>query len=162
MRCAGGTRPGTANERPGTNARAVRFSSRPSHDEAGAGAYLLRTSRVDWNLQDIVEQYLQIKKVEAAFRSLKSELGLRPIWHQDDNQNRAHPFIAVLAYHAVHQIRTHLKLAGDNLCRASIRNRLKNWVRITTTIQEVGAGQIACRQDALPGAEAFNVPYLYR
>ena len=49
------------------------------------------------------------------FRSLKSELGLRPIWHQGDNQIRTHLFIAMLAYHAVHVIRTRLKLAGNNL-----------------------------------------------
>ena len=91
------------------------------------------------------------------FRSLKSELGLRPIWHQGDNQIRAHLFIAVLAYHAVHVIRTRLKLAGNNLCWTSIRNRLQNWVRITTTIQEVAASQIACRQDVLPSAEATEI-----
>ena len=110
--------PGTDKKCPGPNATAVHFASRPSREQAdaSAGAYLLRTSRLDWNLQDIVEQYLQITEVEAVFRSLKSELGLRPIWHQGDNQIRAHLFIAVLAYHAVHVIRTRLKLAGNNLC----------------------------------------------
>ena len=151
--------PGTDKKCPGPNATAVHFASRPSREQAdaSAGAYLLRTSRLDWNLQDIVEQYLQITEVEAVFRSLKSELGLRPIWHQGDNQIRAHLFIAVLAYHAVHVIRTRLKLAGNNLCWASIRNRLQNWVRITTTIQEVAASQIACRQDVLPSAEAVEI-----
>ena len=110
--------PGTDKKRHGPNAKAVRFSSRPSYDkaDAGAGAYLLRTSRVDWSLRGIVEQYLQITEVEAVFRSLKSELGLRPIWHRGDNQICAHLFIAVLAYLAVHLIRTRLKQAGNNLC----------------------------------------------
>ena len=151
--------PGEGKKRPGANATAVRYVSRPSLDEAdaSAGAYLLRTSHRDWDLQEIVEQYLQITEVEAVFRALKSELGLRPIWHQGDNQIRAHLFIAVLAYHAVHLIRTRLKMAGNNLCWDSIRNRLRNWVRITTTIQEVGAGQITCRQDVLPSAEAAEI-----
>ena len=50
--------PGTDKKRPGPNAKAVRFTSRPSLEQAdaSAGAYLLRTSRLDWNLQDIVEQ----------------------------------------------------------------------------------------------------------
>ena len=91
------------------------------------------------------------------FRALKSELGLRPIWHQGDNRIRAHLFIAALAYHAVHLIRTRLKMGGNDRCRASIRNRLRNRVRITTTIQEVGAGQITCRQDVLPSAEAAEI-----
>ena len=104
-----------------------------------------------------MEQYLQITEVEAVFRSLKSEPGLRPIRDQGDNQIRAHLFIAVLAYHAVHLIRTRLKQTGKNLCWTSIRDRLQNWVRITTTIQEVGAGHIACRQDVLPSAEAAEI-----
>ena len=149
--------PGQGRKRPGANATAVRYLSRLSLDEAdaSAGAYLLRTSHIDWDLQEIVERYLQITEVEAVFRTLKSELALRPIGHQGDI--RAHLFIAVLAYHAVHFLRTRLKMAGNDLCCASIRNRLRNWVRITTTIQEVGAGQISCRQDVLPSAEAAEI-----
>ena len=133
--------PGSGKKRPGPNAVAVRVSCRPSHGEAdaGSGAYLLRTSRTDWSLRDIVLQYLQITEVEAVFRALKSELGLRPIWHQGDNQVCAHLFLTVLARHAVHLIRTRLKRGGNNLCWNSIRNRLQNWVRITTTLQEVGS-----------------------
>ena len=58
--------PGSDKKRPRPNAVAVRFSCRPSHDEAdaGAGAYLLRTSRTDWSLRDIVQQYLQITEVD--------------------------------------------------------------------------------------------------
>jgi transposase len=151
--------PGKGSKGPGANATAVRCVSRPSLEQAdaSAGAYLLRTSHLDWNLQHIVERYLQITEVESVFRALKGELGLRPIWHQHDNQIRAHLFIAVLAYHAVHLIRTRLKVAGNNLCWASIRNRLRNWVRITTTIQEVAAGQITCRQDVLPSAETAEI-----
>ena len=91
------------------------------------------------------------------FRALKSELGLRPIWHQGDNQVCAHLFITVLAYHPVHLIRTRLKRGGINLCWNSIRNRLQNWVRITTTLQEVGGGVISTRQDVWPSAEAADI-----
>ena len=94
---------------------------------------------------------------EVGFRALESELGLRPIWHQGDNQIRAHLFITVLAYHAVHLIRTRLKMAGNDLCWASIRDRLRNRVRIAATIQEVGAGQITCLQEVLPSAEAAEI-----
>ena len=88
------------------------------------------------------------------FRSLKSELAMRTISHRDDNRIRAHVFIAVPAGHAVHLIRTRLKRAENELNCASIRNRLQAWVRSTTTVLEVGAGQIACRQHVLPTAEA--------
>ena len=151
--------PGPGRKRPGPNAVAVRFSCRPAHAEAdaGTGAYLLRTSRTDWSLCDFVHQYLQITEVEAVFRALKSELGLRPVWHKGDNQICAHLFITVLAWHAVHLIRTRLKRDGNNLCWAPIRNRPRNWVRITTTLQEVGGGVISTRQDVWPSAEAAEI-----
>ena len=59
---------------------------RPQYDEADerAGAYVLRTSHVDWDIETILRTYWRITDIEATFRSLKSELGLRPIWHQLD------------------------------------------------------------------------------
>ena len=98
-----------------------------------------------------------ITEVEAGFRALKGEFGLGPILHQGDNQIRAHLSIAVLAWHAVHLIRTRLKMGGNSLSWVSIRNRLRNRVRMTTTIQKVGAGRITCRRDVLPSAEAAEI-----
>ena len=140
-------------------ASTVRFSCHASHGEADAGAYLLRTSRTDWSFRDIAPQYLQITEVEAVFRALKSELGLRPVWHKGDNQICAHLFITVLGWYAVHLISTRLKREGTNLCWASIRNRLQNWVRIVTTLQEVGRGVISTRQDVWPSAEAAEIAH---
>ena len=90
----------------------VRHVTRAPRDEAGAsaGGYLLRTGRCDRSLQDVPEEYLQI--TEAVFRSLTTELGLRPIRHQDQSQNRAGLLIAGLACQALNLIRTGLKLAG--------------------------------------------------
>ena len=143
----------------GVNAVAVRTTCRPAHDEAaaGVGAYLLRTSRTDWSLREVVDQYLQLTEIEAVFRALKGELGLRPVWHTLDNQIRAHLFLSVLAYHAVHLIRTRLKQRGNNLGWASIRNRLQNWVRVTTTLREVDGAVIATRQDVWPPVEAADI-----
>ena len=149
-------------KRSGVNAVAVRVSCRPAHDEAaaGVGAYLLRTSRTDWGLREVVDQYLQLTEIEAVFRALKGELGLRPVWHRLDKQVRAQLFLSVLAYHAVHLIRTRLKRDRNNLCWASIRNRLQTWVRVTTTLQEVDGPVLAIRQDVRPPAEAAGIARL--
>ena len=101
LRRSGGAGPGARKKAPGPNVRAVRFVARPSHGEVGAGAYLLRTRRTDWRLQEVAEQSLQITEVEAVSRSLKSDLGLRPIWYRDDGQICAHLFDALLACQAV-------------------------------------------------------------
>jgi transposase len=48
--------------------------------------------------------------LEAVFRSLKSEFGLRPIFHHKTDRVCGHLFISVLAYHVVHVIRSRLKM----------------------------------------------------
>ena len=76
--------------------------------EASSGRYRLRISHVDWDLPSVVRTYWRLTDLEATFRSLKSELGLRPVWHQTHRQLCAHLFIAVLAYHGVHWLRQRL------------------------------------------------------
>ena len=44
------------------------------------------------------ERYIQLTQIEAAFKTLKSELGLRPIYHQVEKRVEAHIFVAFLAY----------------------------------------------------------------
>lgn len=65
---------------------------------AADGAYLLRTNRAGWSAQEFWETYIQLTVVEKAFRVLKSELLLRPVWHQYSGRTQAHVMICVLAY----------------------------------------------------------------
>jgi len=62
------------------------------------GAYLLRSNQAGWSAQEFWETYIQLTVVERAFRVLKSNLLLRPIWHQYSGRTQAHVFICVLAY----------------------------------------------------------------
>jgi transposase len=62
------------------------------------GHYLLRSNWVSENPPVLWECYIQLTQVEAAFRALKSELGLRPIYHQVEKRVEAHIFVAFLAY----------------------------------------------------------------
>jgi hypothetical protein len=62
------------------------------------GAYLLRSNQGGWTAAAFWETYLQLTTVERAFRVLKSELLLRPIWHHYSGRTKAHVFICVLAY----------------------------------------------------------------
>lgn len=140
-------------------AAAVTFTRKPSHalaDET-AGAYVLRTSHADWAAERVLRAYWELTEVEATFRSLKSELGLRPVFHRLDRRVSAHLFVAVLAYHGVHLIRTRLRAHGLQLSWNSIRDRLQNWVRLTTTLQEQGGKLIAIRQDVRPEPEAWEI-----
>lgn len=62
------------------------------------GAYVLRSNQAGWQAQELWETYMQLTQVEKAFRVLKSELLLRPIWHHYSGRVEAHVFICVLAY----------------------------------------------------------------
>lgn len=62
------------------------------------GRYLLRTNLTDDDPAKLWSYYLQLVKVEEAFKTLKDDLAIRPIFHQDEARIEAHIFIAFLAY----------------------------------------------------------------
>src|SRR6266853_1582532 len=62
------------------------------------GRYLLRTNLTETDPVKLWEYYLQLGQVEEAFRTLKSDLAIRPVFHQDADRIEAHVFIAFLAY----------------------------------------------------------------
>jgi Transposase DDE domain len=66
--------------------------------ELGDGHYLLRSNLLGENPSVLWECYILLTQIEAAFRTLKSELGLRPIYHQVEKRVEAHIFVAFLAY----------------------------------------------------------------
>ena len=65
---------------------------------AADGAYLLRSNQGGWSAEEFWETYIQLTVVERAFRVLKSELLLRPVWHHYSGRVEAHVMICVLAY----------------------------------------------------------------
>ena len=69
------------------------------------GVYCLRTNQSDWDEATLWSTYTMLTDLEAVFRSLKSELGLRPLYHHKDKRVDGHLFISVLAYHLVHTVR---------------------------------------------------------
>ena len=63
-----------------------------------AGCYLLRSNVTDWSDEELWNAYIQLTEAEAAFRIHKSDLSLRPIWHQKEDRVRAHILVCFLAY----------------------------------------------------------------
>ena len=62
------------------------------------GCYLLRSNVTDWSDEDLWKAYIQLTEAEAAFRIHKSDLALRPIWHQREDRVLAHILVCFLAY----------------------------------------------------------------
>jgi transposase len=66
--------------------------------EVREGAYILRTNLPSDNAADLWTKYIQLTEAEAAFRALKSELSIRPLFHQLEHRVKAHVLVAFLGY----------------------------------------------------------------
>jgi len=62
------------------------------------GCYLLRTNVPDWKPEDLWRAYIQLTDAEAAFRIHKSDLEIRPVWHQKQDRVLAHILVCFLSY----------------------------------------------------------------
>jgi transposase len=62
------------------------------------GHYLLRSHMVGEDPAVLWERYIQLTQIEAAFKSLQGELGIRPIFHQLQSRVEAHILVAFLGY----------------------------------------------------------------
>ena len=89
----------------------IRFAKNPhgKAQESRYGEYVLRTNRVDLTEEEISKTHRSLTTVEASFRSMKSELGIRPNYHKRDEMTIAHIFITVLGYHFLAGILKKLK-----------------------------------------------------
>ena len=119
-----------------------------------SGTYYIRTDRTDLKEQEIWQIYAMLTDVEAAFRAMKSEIGLRPNFHQIETRCDGHLFITVVAYHILHCIRTRLKQVGINHHWATIRKLLASHGRITTSLKTESGKTIHLRKCTTP--EAFQ------
>jgi transposase len=62
------------------------------------GCYILRTNVSDWDVETLWRTYVQLSQAEAAFRIQKSELSIRPVWHQKTDRVLAHILVCFLGY----------------------------------------------------------------
>jgi transposase len=62
------------------------------------GCYLLRTNIHDWSGEELWKAYIQLTEAEATFRIHKSDLKIRPVWHQKAERVQAHILVCFLAY----------------------------------------------------------------
>jgi transposase len=71
---------------------------RKSWRESREGAYLLRTNLKEEEAEELWAKYMQLTEAEASFRALKSELSIRPLFHQLEPRVKAHVMVAFLGY----------------------------------------------------------------
>lgn len=134
------------------NASKIIWQLKPAPDTTDTypGVYCLRTNQIDWNETTLWKTYTMLTDLEAVFRSLKSELGLRPIHHQIADRVSGHLFITVLAYHLVHMIRYRLKQADIHSSWDTLRNILLPHCRVTVSMRCESGNTVHVRKSTRP------------
>ena len=88
------------------------------------GHYLLRSNLTSEDPAVLWTRYIQLTQIESVFRSLKSELGIRPIYHQHEHRADAHVLIAFLAYCLQVTLKNRLMIHAPGLAQQPC---LKSW-----------------------------------
>ncbi|MCB1850939.1 MAG: IS1634 family transposase [Chromatiaceae bacterium] len=134
----------------GTKATAIHWARNKRADETLPGVYCLRTNEEQWDEARLWRTYTMLTDLEAVFRSLKSELGLRPVFHHKTDRVSGHLFISVLAYHLIHTIRYQLKACGIHLSWEGLRRELEGQVRITVELKLADGRTLHVRRATRP------------
>ena len=88
------------------------------------GHYLLRSNLTGDDPAQLWTRYIQLTQIEAAFRSLKSDLGLRPVYHRLERRVEAHIFVAFLAYCLQVTLKNRLQIHAPGLTPAAVLEKL--------------------------------------
>jgi transposase len=128
----------TACDKIGTKVTALSWEKTPvtGTQLTHPGVYCLRSNETTWDEAKLWQTYTMLTDLESVFRSLKSELGLRPIFHHKEERTEGHLFITVLAYQAVQAIRTRLKAQGVTASWTTLRETLSVQQRVTATFKQ--------------------------
>lgn len=116
----------------------ISWEKKPSREQRSllTGCYVIETTHNQLSASEIWHQYMTLTRVEAAFRDLKTDLGIRPVYHQNAERTQAHLFIGVLAYHLLISIEHTLKSQGDQREWRSIRTILSTHQRNTVILTD--------------------------
>lgn len=113
------------------------------------GVYCLRSNELGWDEAKLWGTYMMLTDLESVFRSLKSELGLRPVFHSKEDRSDGHLFITVLAYQCVQLLRTKLRAAGIHESWTSLRQTLCVQRRVTASMRRSDGGMIHLRKSTV-------------
>jgi transposase len=88
------------------------------------GSYILRSNASHENATTMWSMYMQLVNIEAAFKSMKSDLAIRPIWHSVQPRVEAHIFVAFMGYCLLTILRKHLEPLAPGLSPQAVLKQL--------------------------------------
>jgi transposase len=126
------------------------FEPKQGSQSTHPGVYTLRTNEMDWDDEQYWRTYTMLTDLEAVFKSLKSELGMRPVYHHKEKRCDGHLFITVLAYQGVQVIRKKLKEKGHDLSWRSLKDIFDLQRRVTMTFKQSDGRTLHIRKATHP------------
>jgi transposase len=134
-----------------------RDERRYQRELVATGGYIIRTNRADLEDQDIWKIYILLTKVEAGFRSLKSDLGLRPIYHQIQKRCQAHILITLLAYRLLRAIEFRLQHANLHASWTTIKHTLTTHAYVSLIIPDKNGNIYKIRKAGRPNPAQTDI-----
>ena len=126
------------------------------------GGYLLRTDREDLTGPEAWLLYMMLTRAESAFRSMKSPLAERPIFHHLEHRVETHIFLCLLAYHLLVAIETTLLGQGLHTSWATVRETLATHQVVTVVLPTDGKGTLRIRKGSHPEPQQLELYRLLR
>jgi len=130
---------------------------RRSIAESLDGSYLLKTDRTDLSPEEAWRTYTLLTRAEEAFRTMKSPLAERPIFHHLERRVETHIFLCLLAYHILVAVEKTLSDQGVNTSFATVRVRLKTHQICTTVLPTTDGSILKIRKDSTPESHQIEL-----
>lgn len=139
-------------------ATSIKWSIKTDVDiNARSGVYFLRTTLESDNEELLWQSYNIIREIEATFRVLKTDLDLRPIYHQKDENTMAHLHLGILAYWVVNTVRFQLKQNGINSGWKEIVRIMNTQKAVSTLAQNQVEEVIKIRRCSEPNQKVIQL-----
>ena len=114
------------------------------------GRYLLRTNLADTEPDTLWRYYMQLTAVEESFRTLKGDLGLRPIYHQKPERIEAHLFVAFLAYCLSTTLRQQLRGLAGGLMPRTVWEKLSGLMMLDVSLPTLDGRELVLARRTEP------------
>lgn len=121
------------------------------------GVYFLRTSQKQENEKLVWTIYNTLTEIEATFRVLKTDINIRPVFHQKDERTMAHIQLGIWAYMIVNTIRHKLKKEGINHDWNNIIRIMNTQKMVTTSFQNENQQTIIIKKCSEPSAQTLEI-----
>jgi hypothetical protein len=114
------------------------------------GQYLLRSNLTGEDPAELWRNYMNLVRIEESFRTLKGDLGLRPVFHQLDGRIEAHVFISFLAYCLHVTLEQYNKKAATGLSSRSVLGRMSEIQMLDVTIPATDGREVRMKRYTKP------------